>query len=616
MKSLVLLWNTLARELAGRCCTSAHQDIQYVLGRSQHEGTSFLTISLPTFGKDFELCLDRGKVDDTVFPAFRKNGLLPRFLSGYARLVFDLRTGVLLDNPNLEAIYAVRQLTNVFSKILLDCEPRRVRDAHSEFFECEQEVKELHGTRSFKDFQRVSSLIFSSMFSVIDKQIYDGDIRPKHGPGSTADSLVGNQKYVQTTWPCRLEHYFPYLEMVLPNSSFYGELDKVDFLEPGAEIPVKVIDVPKTMKTPRIIAMEPTAMQYAQQGILRLIQDAIKGSYLNDFIGLDDQEPNQLMARQGSAVGDLATLDLSEASDRVSCESVSFLLRPHQHFHDAVLACRSRRARLLSGEVIPLAKFASMGSALCFPMEAMVFLVAIFLGIEKGLERPLTLKDVKSFKGRVRVYGDDIIVPVDYVRLVIQSLESFGLKVNDRKSFWNGKFRESCGREYYDGQDISIVRVRRPFPSSREDGQEIISTVSLRNQLFGAGFERPVDHLDSILRKVLSVYPVVGERSPVLGRLSFTNEQQFVVTNNSIPKVKGWIVRPSIPVNEIDGWPALRKCLSSMEDRNATGSTSLGNTKWSAWRMPETLAKSTDHLRRSGRPRVVDIKLGVGSSDI
>nr|QDH86450.1 MAG: RNA-dependent RNA polymerase [Leviviridae sp.] len=77
---------------------------------------------------------------------------------------------------------------------------------------------------------------------------------------------------------------------------------------------MKVIDVPKTMKTPRIIAMEPTAMQYAQQGILRLIQDAIKGSYLNDFIGLDDQEPNQLMARQGSAVGDLATLDLSEAS--------------------------------------------------------------------------------------------------------------------------------------------------------------------------------------------------------------------------------------------------------------------------------------------------------------
>nr|QDH87650.1 MAG: RNA-dependent RNA polymerase [Leviviridae sp.] len=612
MKSLVLLWNQLARELAGRCCTSAHQDIEYVSGRYEHEGLSFLTITLPTFAKDFERSLELGKVDDTAFLSFRKSGLLPKFLSGYARLVFDLRTGVLLENPNPDAIRAIRQLTLVFGKILLECEPHRVDAAHMEFLKCEEEVRELFGKISFTDFQRVSSLLFSSMFSIIDKRIYDGDILPKHGPGATADSLYGNQKYTQKTWPCRLEHYFPYVEMVLPNYSFYEELDKVDFLEPGAEIPVKVIDVPKTMKTPRIIAVEPTAMQYAQQGILRLIQEAIKGSYLNDFIGLDDQTPNQRMARRGSEVGDLATLDLSEASDRVSCESVANMLRPHQHFYGAVMACRSRRARLPSGEVIPLAKFASMGSALCFPMEAMVFLVAIFLGIEKSLERPLTLKDVKSFKGRVRVFGDDIIVPVDHVRSVIQFLESFGLKVNGRKSFWNGKFRESCGKEYYDGQDISIVRVRRTPPTSRRNEQEIISTVSLRNQLLHAGYEDTVDHLDGILRKLLTHYPVVGECSPVLGRLSLTGVPTPVRTMNSISKVKGWIIQSPIPVNEIDGWPALRKCLASMEVRDPLAP--FGNTKSSEWDMFGTLATSPDHLRRSGRPRVVNIKLGMGSS--
>jgi len=612
VKSLVLLWNELARELAGRCCTSAHQDINYVSDRTKNEGLSFLTITLPTFAKDFERSLELGKVDDAAFLAFRKSGRLPSFLSGFSRLVFDRKSGVLLENPSLGAIRAIRQLTLLFSKIRLDCEQHRIDAAFAEYLECEKEVKELFGTISFKDFQRLSSLLFSSMFTVIDKRIYDGDILPKHGPGATADSLYGNQKFNQTTWPCRLEHYFPFVEMVLPNFSFYEELDKVNFLEPGSEIPVKVISVPKTMKTPRIIAAEPTAMMYAQQGILRLIQEALKGSYLDDFIGLDDQTPNQRMALQGSKYHDLATLDLSEASDRVSCESVSYMLRPHRHFHDAVLACRSRRARLPSGEVISLAKFASMGSALCFPMEAMMFLVAIFLGIEKSLGHPLTLKDVKSFKGRVRVFGDDIIVPVDHVRFVIRSLESFGLKVNERKSFWNGSFRESCGKEYFDGQDVSIVRVRRQTPTSRKDGQEIISTVSLRNQLFHAGYEKTVDHLDSILRKLLTLYPVVGERSPVLGRLSHEGVPTPLVTRNSISKVKGWLIRSPIPVNEIDGWPALRKCLASMEVRNPN--PDFGNTKWKKWDMFGTLATSPDHLRRSGRPRVVDIKLGMGSS--
>jgi len=491
----------------------------------------------------------------------------------------------------------------MFGKMKLDCTPQRVAAAYDEYLECEKEVKENYGRRSFTDFQRVSTLLFGSVLAKVDGDIYRGNIKPKHGPGATADSLYGNQKYRQTTWPCRLERYFPYVGTVLPSASYYDVLDEVDFLEPGNEIPVKVIAVPKTMKTPRIIAAEPTAMQYAQQGLARLIVEGIEGSYLDSFIGFDDQAPNQRMAREGSREGNLATLDLSEASDRVSCESVSFMMRRHRHLHDAVLACRSRRARLPSGDVIPLAKFASMGSALCFPVEAMVFLVAIFLGIEKDLGHQLTLRDVKSFKGRVRVYGDDIIVPVDHVRSVVSSLEYFGLKVNERKSFWNGSFRESCGREDFNGTDVSVVRVRRNLPSTRRDVQEIISTVSLRNQLFQAGYEKSVVHLDGRMLELLGRFPVVGERSPVLGRHSHAPFSMDAKTVNSISVVRGWMVRSPIPYNEIDDWPALRKCLSSLEERG-----------------PETdplkvaLATTPDHLRRSGRPRVVDIKLGVGPS--
>jgi len=229
-------------------------------------------------------------------------------------------------------------------------------------------------------------------------------------------------------------------------------------------------------------------------------------------------------------------------------------------------------------------------------MEAAVFLTAIFVGIQKDLGHRVTRRDVSQYAGRVRVFGDDIIVPKEHVRSVIESLEAFGLKINLRKSFWNGKFRESCGREYYEGTDVSIVRVRRTLPSSRKDVQELVSTVSLRNQLFQAGYEKSVDLLDDRITRILGFYPVVNESSPVLGRLSWDPVKSDLVTKNSIPMVKGWMIRPVIPINEINDWPALRKSLSSMEKRGET----------------DEIATSPDHLRRSGRPRVVDIKLGMG----
>jgi hypothetical protein len=234
-------------------------------------------------------------------------------------------------------------------------------------------------------------------------------------------------------------------------------------------------------------------------------------------------------------------------------------------------------------------------------MEAAVFLVAVFLGIEQDLEHQLTKKDVESYLGRVRIFGDDIIVPVDHVRSAIRQLETIGLKVNERKSFWNGKFRESCGKEYYAGTDVSIVRCRRRIPSSRRDVQEIVSVVSLRNQLYSVGMDDTAFLLDRRISRLLGIFPIVGETSPVLGRhnrgvTSCDVPSRFV---NQRSLVKGWMIRPLIPVNEIGDWPALRKCLALMEIRSGA-----------------EIASSADHLRRSGRPRAVDIKLGVGPSGL
>lgn len=498
MKSLTLLWQEVANELATWCCTSTSRDFETVSARVKDEGESFLTITLPAFCVDFQKSLASGKVDRDQYQGFTFTGSLPRFLGGFFDLVFDRGTGLLLDSPNIDAVYAIRQLTLMFGKILLPCSDARKEAAIEGYIKCEQSVKEAdarRGPQNTEDFHRVSRLLWADLFAAVDNSIANFEVVPKHGPGSTADRLSGNQKFNQTEWTDRLERVFPAGDFLLPNWKYFDNLDRINWLEPGQERPVRVVLVPKTLKTPRIIAIEPTAMQYAQQGILESFEKAMScNDNARHFIQWSSNLPNQELARLGSLFGDLATLDLSEASDRVSNQLVKIMLQNHPHLGEAVDATRSRKAEVPCKDgkkIIRLAKFASMGSALCFPMESLVFMTVIFLGIERELKRPLTSSDITSFRGQVRTYGDDIIVPVRYVRSVVSELETFGFKVNANKSYWSGYFRESCGKDYFMGEDVSVVRVRRVFPTRQSDAQEIISTVSLRNQLYKEGYGKP-----------------------------------------------------------------------------------------------------------------------------
>ena len=584
----------MAIDFAIGCHTSTTMDIKTVQGRSKHEGLSFFTITLPTFGKDFQKSLNDGLVSRDSFQGFSWRAGLPQFLGGFLEMVFDRTSGVLLDEPSIDAIHAIRQLTLIYSKVLLPCSDAREDDAMDGYVKCEQEVRDSDaslGIDDYANFRRVSNLLFSSLFSEVDRKVYYEELVPKHGPGATADKLRGNAKYRQRVWTARLERYFHSGSYLFSSArSFNEHYDEISFLEPGEEMPVKVISVPKTQKTPRIIAIEPTCMQYTQQALSEAIVQGIEErTVLDSLIGFADQSPNQEMAARGSRNGDLATLDLSEASDRVSNQLVREMLRDFPHLQGAVEACRSRRARVPGHGVIRLAKFASMGSALCFPIEAIVFTTLVFLGIEQKLNTRFTsIFQIKKYVGSVRVYGDDIICPVDCVYSVVESLEHFGARVGLSKSFWIGRFRESCGKEYYDGHDVSIVKVRRTLPTSQRDVPEVISLVSLRNQCYYAGLWRAAKWCDARVRAVLSHFPNTLPSSSLLGRHSFLGyvaEKEHEYLHH--PLVKGFQVSSRLPIDRLDGDGALLKFFLKRgglpsADRN--------------------------HLERSGRPRAVDIK--------
>lgn len=608
MKSHLVLLRTLLAEAGSRCCTSTSLDWKTIEARVKDEGLSFLTITLPQFGKDLLRALDQGVVDSTVFVGYSKTGCLPRLFSGFTSQVFDRKSGCLLEGPSLDAIHCILQLTQLMGKVELPCSDARIKAAFEGYLECENNVKENDATlvpELLHRFERMALLAWGDIMAVIDKIIFDGDILPRHGPGATADRVSGNRKYDQQQWTHRLEQIFPSGDYLFPSwSHFCDHEGTVDIVDPGSEIPVRVITVPKTLKTPRIIAVEPVYMQYAQQGILRELVSRISGDdTLGNLVGFLDQTPNQRLAQEGSQYGRLATLDLSEASDRVSNQLVKSMTRHFPWFSMALEATRSTHADVPGYGVIPLAKFASMGSALCFPIEAMVFLTIILLGVEEELKHPLSKRELRSLIGKVRVYGDDIIVPVEYVHTVVRLLTAFGLKVNDAKSFWTGKFRESCGKEYYDGFDVSIVKLRRMFPTQRQHAQEMISLVSFRNQLYKAGWWETCKYLDDYIRGLIP-FPVVAETSPALGRHSFLGyETQKECPHLQRPLVRAFKARGVIPKSNLDGYGALLKFFLSAEAADR-----YGDPDGLSWLFAPKVDE--DHLERAGRPRVVDIKLG------
>jgi len=603
MQSMIDLWRELAGELASWCHTSTALDYKKLESRCRTEGISFLTITLASYGKSFEHCLEVGLVDSTAFPGFRRGGGLPLFLGGFLSRIFDTTSGVLLTEPCLDSIYAIRQLTLMFAKIQLPCSDSRVADAFHGYVSCEKELEawQFRSDDEEKSFSRIAKLLFGDILQKMDELVYYNELVPRHGPGATSDRYSGNQKYDLKTWSSRLEKLFPFGDFAIPNWRYSYRYDSVEILEPGKETPVKVISVPKTLRTPRIIAMEPAHMQYMQQALLQPLVEMLecevvprnkRDNLAKHFLGFRDQVPNRDLARRGSARGDLGTLDLSEASDRVHILHVRALCHGFPSLWEGLQATRSTKAEVpaLGLSLWSLNKYASMGSALCFPIEAMVFTTAIFLGLEEQLKRPLNRKDVLSYRGKVRVYGDDIIVPVDSVYFVLDSLARLGFKVNVNKSFWRGKFRESCGGDFYDGEDVRPIRLTKVFPRSRKDSLELISLVEFRNHLYERGLWKTTGWLDeTVLGKLLPYFPIVEPTSAGLGRRSFLPYRTERTTEDTqAPRVRAYVPKPRIPANAASEVGSLLKCL-----------------------LPNRTEPFEDvrHLERSGRPSVVDIKL-------
>lgn len=216
----------------------------------------------------------------------------------------------------------------------------------------------------------------------------------------------------------------------------------------------KLTCVPKNYKTHRIIGSEPSGSMYLQKGLHKELRRLLR----TVGIDLSSQQQNQEWARFGSATGLVATVDMSMASDTVAKTVVEWFLSLNPDVLQFLDKVRSTKGGF-ADDMVTYHKYSSMGNATTFEIETLIFWSLATSVCE-------VLRADSRF---VAVYGDDVVLPNRCVPLFFEVLKECGFVPNESKTFYEvnshshaDRFRESCGKHYYRGEDVSPVYIRKP----------------------------------------------------------------------------------------------------------------------------------------------------------
>jgi hypothetical protein len=331
----------------------------------------------------------------------------------------------------------------------------------------------------------------------------------------------------------------------------------------------KLISVLKNSTSRRTITVEPLLRQYLQQGLNTVLRESItECSILRNCLALTDQSKNQVLALEGSQNGKWATIDLKSASDLLSQKLVKSVFGHHTDFHQCLMDSRSPFVYTGSSNDpdMALGKFAGMGNATTFPVQSICFAVVSIAAILHNWGIKPSTGSIRRASRLVRVYGDDIIVHSDHAHQVVKWLHDVGLKVNVKKSFLEGNFRESCGTEAYGGVDITPLYIRYWPHQIAESPNVCAHLVSLSNHLWMQGLYATSNYLKEKVEEYLgSALPLVSSQS---GSFGWHSRQDAVTPHKWCRNTHQFLTRtfalkPVKTRDRLDGYAALLKCLTT-----------------------------------------------------
>jgi len=509
-------------------------DLAHLRRTALARGVRTLVVDLPLIGKHLDRCLSKGSWSSCSLTlcAKWKGKELPIFMGGLFQEIFR-DDGSLKEDYSVEALIFLRQVFYLCKKVPLSFSETALRASvqkmvaedmclpmpelfwfsdtpstcmarvtycgfrHSKYLNNKFSGKGLISPMSvfLRNLDLVSRRLNAALGNYSPK-----DWRFKHGPGAISQVAGPTNKYYWYGWSDRLESVYPVADYGFHNhSSWAGSTLAVGMHDNYVPFS-RLVAVPKTFETPRLIAAEPSEHQFCQQNIWHYFRDRTANSWIGLFVRFTDQTLNQDLCLEGSKTGTLCTLDLKSASDRMSCHVVGNFFRSNLGLLDALRATRTHVMEQGLDQTLPrrleLKKFSTMGSACTFPVQSVVFLgIALAAVLTNRMLTP-SLKNINALVGSVAVFGDDIIVPSDCRELVQAALELLDFKVNESKSFSEGFFRESCGVDAFRGVDVTPVYLRSLVP---ENPESICSVVDSANNFYSLFYLHVAAYLESIL---------------------------------------------------------------------------------------------------------------------
>lgn len=425
-----------------------------------------------------------------------------------------------------------------FGKKLEIDDPSLKADAFRVWLDVEKRLSE----RLLDDeFVRLQKRIVAKLIPEFDDSVFV----PKFGPKAVAEPKVRGTiaKAVSLRFNALIDRAFyqgalpgqtkegGFLARKTLNSAFWQDTRASDACSIDFALMREVF---KSFKSYRLICMEPNTTMYHQQGVRRWFEKAFRTGPMRRFCRLEDQSRNRVLARYGSETGLIDTIDLSNASDSVGTDLVKRIFPTRPLYY--MLATRTSKVKTPGG-VVRTKKFAPMGSALCFPVQCLVFTSTVIAcavlwrnGYRPG--EPMASgsftdteidRTIKSFRTELdpsrsnsskqleplAVFGDDICVDTRLTPYVTHYLTLLGFEVNQAKSFQGGQaFRESCGGYYLGGDDVTPQYYRCGIWSGPLDAPNFMSLVACINHAEARGFK----HLRSMLIRYLLRTDIEGIR--------------------------------------------------------------------------------------------------------
>lgn len=200
------------------------------------------------------------------------------------------------------------------------------------------------------------------------------------------------------------------------------------------------VNVPKSYRILRGITPHTTIGAFSTKGLGLMFEEVC------ETVGLSirrTQNRHRRYVKKYSRTRTHATGDLSNASNSYTVALLNAML-PREWFR----ACMKGRIGYLNvkGKYYKLESVMTMGVGYTFPLQTLLFYAILD-----------SLAELTGVRGRISVYGDDLIYPRELHPYVRQIFADLGFALNADKTFVKSHFRESCGADFFNGVDV------RPF---------------------------------------------------------------------------------------------------------------------------------------------------------